>query len=667
MDKERWMEIFQANYMSGKDVMDRLPLNVDAEAFWQELLDRRKGRAELLPLYSPRSQAYWYVLTDKIVQASEILCSASLSWRQSGLAMTKQMTEEMYFTSFVEGVRMPFSDGVDFLMDKREPEDIQEQMLQNNRDAWMAMMGNISYPLDKKMVMGLAGILTEGMDGGGEGYRTVDGHAIACMGAEDCRVPKAFQIPDRMEELYSFFANPHHHPLIKAAASHAFILAARPFREGNERLARMVSAALLYQNGYGFFKDVSLSKVIAAEVPMYYNAMRETVREVNGGDLTYFIEYFLGMLIRALQRLLPEEGGQDSLPITDDNGAGAMPQLGGGTEAVAGHAVETGLKACSLERVMEALQEEGGIKYEIREGPSIPSEEHLLKTVTITSTVLHSILKRTADGEAGFTGESLAVSLGLSMKSMENARVYLRQRGFIRLGGEQGAQNSTTLAVSRDEIYEQGRKKFIFVKKKEIQEAEEPSTIKTAPKEDRPPDDGEGKQHISDVIEGLMAYEPATCVERKLGAVLKGQLEKGSWCLRKKAIVEKLGCAGCTAREIIEVGEQLGILYYEEDGPDGLFRIRKYVTHGIHLDGMRGIYYERFRLLYEKFGMDWFGVEDMAALFEKKENSMLRFANIYYRRGLLDKCIKETGVHYMIKEEALDLLDLQEYQAKSAG
>ncbi|MBQ1490835.1 MAG: Fic family protein, partial [Blautia sp.] len=283
MDKERWMDIFQANYMSGRDVMNRLPLNVDAEIFWKELLDRRKSNAVMVPLYSPRSHAYWYVLTDKIVQASEILCKASLSWRQEDFAMTKQMTEEMYFTSFVEGVRLPFTEGVDFLVDKREPEDVEEQMLLNNREAWVALIGNICYPLDKKMVMGLAGMLTEGMAGAVEGYRTADGHRIVCMGSEDYQVPKAFQIPDRMEELYSFFANPHYHPLIKAAASHAFILAARPFQEGNERLARMVSAALLYQNGYGFFKDVSLSKVIAAEVPMYYNAMKETIREVNGG------------------------------------------------------------------------------------------------------------------------------------------------------------------------------------------------------------------------------------------------------------------------------------------------------------------------------------------------------------------------------------------------
>ena len=57
----------------------------------------------------------------------------------------------------------------------------------------------------------------------------------------------------------------------------------------------------------------------------------------------------------------------------------------------------------------------------------------------------------------------------------------------------------------------------------------------------------------------------------------------------------------------------------------------------------------------------------MAVLFDKKGTSMVKFANTYYRRGLLDKYVTGTGVHYMIKEEAVSLLNEQEYQAKSAG
>ena len=62
----------------------------------------------------------------------------------------------------------------------------------------------------------------------------------------------------------------------------------------------MISSAVLLRSGYDFFRDISISSVIAKESYRYYKCMQEILRTENGGDLTYFMEYFLDLLVRAL-------------------------------------------------------------------------------------------------------------------------------------------------------------------------------------------------------------------------------------------------------------------------------------------------------------------------------------------------------------------------------
>ncbi|MBO6101358.1 MAG: LysR family transcriptional regulator, partial [Spirochaetaceae bacterium] len=56
-------------------------------------------------------------------------------------------------------------------------------------------------------------------------------------------------LPDRMREYCAFLSQPDIHPLIKSAVAQAYMLVARPFPEGNERLSRMLSSAVLLRCG----------------------------------------------------------------------------------------------------------------------------------------------------------------------------------------------------------------------------------------------------------------------------------------------------------------------------------------------------------------------------------------------------------------------------------
>ena len=304
MDKEKLLAYFQAHYLSRQEVLFKLPLNISIDSFWPELLNRRKARAQLLPLYNASGMPYWYVLTDRMVAASERLCEEAIgqdtAFDPYRTGMTSAMTEEMFFTSFVEGAQIPLQEAMDFLQRGTEPESIQEQMIWNNRRAWAEMTATIYRPLDGNFVRGLAFMLTEEMDDCAEDYRQNDQHPIAAMNNESYEVPPACVLPDRMNEYYDFLQKPDIHPLIKAAVAQAYLLVTRPFPEGNERLSRMMSSAVLLRSGYDFFRDISISSVIARESYRYYKCMCDIIRSENGGDLTYFLQYYLELLVRAL-------------------------------------------------------------------------------------------------------------------------------------------------------------------------------------------------------------------------------------------------------------------------------------------------------------------------------------------------------------------------------
>ena len=305
LEKERLMAYFQEHYLSRQEVLYKLPLSLSIDAFWPELLNRRKATAAVLPLYNAAGMPYWYVETQRMVHASERLCEAAMAQADGfdpyRAQMTSAMTEEMFFTSFVEGAQIPLQEAMDFLQRGTEPENIQEQMIWNNRCAWQAMISALYLPLDEPFVRSLAWALTQEMDNAAEDYRQTDSHPIAAMSDERYSVPSAISLPDRMREYYDFLRDGGVHPLIKSAVGQAYILVVRPFPEGNERLARMISSAVLLRSGYDLFRDISISGVIARENYRYYKAMRDILRGENGGDLTYFVEYYLELLARALE------------------------------------------------------------------------------------------------------------------------------------------------------------------------------------------------------------------------------------------------------------------------------------------------------------------------------------------------------------------------------
>ncbi len=303
MDRGKLFRHLDQRYASKREMISRIPLGVQPDALWQELLNQRRSKSTVLPLYNCKGNPFWYVTTDKMVAASEKIVEA-LFENETDFdpyvdPFPVSSLEEVFYTSYVEGAQISMQDAMSFLTSDQAPRDIEEQMISNNRFASSYAGANLFRPIDAEYLHDLIFYLTDGMDVN-PAFRSDEEVDCSISAGESFSFPLACTIPDRVGEYSSFLQSPQVHPLIKAAVAQAYMLILRPFPEGNERLGRILSNIILLRAGYTFFSEVSLSALIARKSFGYYEAIVNILREENGCDLTYFIEYFLELLSRAV-------------------------------------------------------------------------------------------------------------------------------------------------------------------------------------------------------------------------------------------------------------------------------------------------------------------------------------------------------------------------------
>jgi len=305
MNRERLFKHLEDHYIPKREMISRIPLGVQPDEFWQDVLNRRRARSISLPLHNPRGIPYWYVVTGKMISASEQIVSEMMDnetefdpYKNTPAASS---LEESFFTSYVEGSQLSLQDAMEFLQGEREPQEPEEQMIINNRNALSFTGANLFRPVDEEYIRTLAYILTENMDGGGQEYRLDDCPPIPSMMGIPYELPVAAAMPDRVNEICMFLHDPTIHPLIKSGIAQAWVLVTRPFPEGNERLGRLLSQVILFRAGYVFFSEISLSSLIARTSYAYFNAITNILLPENGADLTYFLEYYMTLLAKAVE------------------------------------------------------------------------------------------------------------------------------------------------------------------------------------------------------------------------------------------------------------------------------------------------------------------------------------------------------------------------------
>lgn len=455
MDRDMLFRHLEQRYTSKRDMISRVPLGVQPDALWQELLNQRRSKSTVLPLYSYKGTPYWYVTTDKMIAASEKIVEAMYEndsdYDPYAEPPTVSTLEEIFFTSYVEGSQMTIQAAMDFLTGGQPPRDIEEQLITNNRVAGSYASANLYRPIEAGLLRELITILTDGMDEGGQDYRTTETVDYSPADGEQFSFPSARTVPDRVGELSAFLASPQIHPLIKAAVAQAYMIILRPFPEGNERLGRVLSSMILLRAGYAFFSDVSLSALIARKSYGYYEAMANILREENGGDLTYFLEYFLELLSRAVderrlrmtQREEQARQAEQELAKTPLASAPSPPVPSPDGSPHERRAIAPQTEPAQAEEVVSDLSgfqavaltdnPESGIDRTAQGTPMELLTQYAKDPTKVIGQMSAFLLMRMKAGKMQFTTAELAEAMHIIPRQFSSSIRYMKEQGIIQL------------------------------------------------------------------------------------------------------------------------------------------------------------------------------------------------------------------------------------------
>ena len=117
--------------------------------------------------------------------------------------------------------------------------------------------------------------------------------------------PAAAELPERLELMLAF-ANgntdaPFIHPALRAIMLHFWLAYDHPFVDGNGRTARALFYWSMLRSGYWLFEYISISHIILKAPAQYSRAFLHS--ESDDNDLTFFIDYHIGVINRGLDAL----------------------------------------------------------------------------------------------------------------------------------------------------------------------------------------------------------------------------------------------------------------------------------------------------------------------------------------------------------------------------
>ena len=112
-------------------------------------------------------------------------------------------------------------------------------------------------------------------------------------------------IIEKMKELFNFMdeSNNHLHKLIKVAISHYYFGYIHPFYDGNGRTGRFISSIFLKEN-YSWLTAMSLSQGCSMERVKYLRAFDITNQIASQGEINYFVDEFLSIIIAGQEGIL---------------------------------------------------------------------------------------------------------------------------------------------------------------------------------------------------------------------------------------------------------------------------------------------------------------------------------------------------------------------------
>lgn len=214
----------------------------------------------------------------------------------------------------IEGVTAPPERIKELVERKTAPANRSEQEIAGYRDVLATIHANArDMPLTAGVVRQMHRDLFQFTAGGGGEWKPVNNEIEERLpdGTRHVRfVPVAAHlVPGAMDDLQGGLSREMAaetvDPIVVISAYVLDFLCIHPFRDGNGRMARLLSLLLLYQAGYEVGRWVSLEKIVEESRETYYESLYASSQGWHEGahDLGPWLDYFLGLCVVAYREL----------------------------------------------------------------------------------------------------------------------------------------------------------------------------------------------------------------------------------------------------------------------------------------------------------------------------------------------------------------------------
>lgn len=129
-----------------------------------------------------------------------------------------------------------------------------------------------------------------------KGVGILKGNQIVHQGAP------SYQVPQLIEDLFTWCQTEGFHPLIQSCIVHYEIESIHPFADGNGRMGRLWQSVIL-AHWHDTFRWIPVESLIYAHQQTYYDVLQQS-HEI--GQCNAFIEFMLDIMLQTLDELLTE-------------------------------------------------------------------------------------------------------------------------------------------------------------------------------------------------------------------------------------------------------------------------------------------------------------------------------------------------------------------------
>ena len=327
VDREQLTRLLQVSplvngkYLHWDKVRHRQPPEgLSHDEWWLGIKLARNQLLKPLPLRDRNDANFFYGTPDPLLRMLHEIDQQASGTIQIAKEVTNQQTRDRYIisslieeainSSQLEGASTTADVAKQMLRTGRRPVNRSEQMIVNNYAAMHLIRDFVDQPLTPQTIFNIHRVLTENTMDGPEQAGTLrttedDIQVVDETGTVLHVPPPADELPRRIRVMCDFANNRSTetflHPVVRAIALHFWVGYDHPFVDGNGRTARALFYRSMLSQGYWLAEYLSVSRILKAAPSQYACSFLYT--ETDDNDLTYFLEYHLSVIRRAIDEL----------------------------------------------------------------------------------------------------------------------------------------------------------------------------------------------------------------------------------------------------------------------------------------------------------------------------------------------------------------------------